>query len=204
MRFFSNVGSPKAVNECFEAIAVVLPHAIDLINGLPGNEHSHVEESQSKPSSQNHQMASHRHICPNKTGTGTDDDRNSTFPMISVDSAHKIILNQIHKIEFSHRDFVSPINIPEFRASIKDGYAVKANGSCKGHKKVISSISAGDDVVHDDFDGNFCFKINTGAIVPDAANAVVQIEDTKLIKTENGIEKEIEILIEPMPELDIR
>lgn len=196
-------GSPKAVDECFAAIVEVLPHAIDLINGNQGNVRKSHGESQSTLNL-NVAATPHRHICPHKTGTGGDDDRNSPFPMIAVDVALKTILNAIHRNEFSHRDYKSPINIPEFRASIKDGYAVKANSSCKGVKKVIGYISAGDDVVHEDFDGNCCFKINTGAAVPDFADAIVQVEDTKLIKAENGIEKEVDILIEPTQGLDIR
>lgn len=194
-------GSPKAVDECFAAIVDVLPHAIDLINGHQGNVRKSHGESQST-STQNIPLVTHRHICPQKTGTGADDDRNSPFPMIAVDVALKTILNAIQHNEFSHRDYKSPINIPEFRASIKDGYAVK--GSCKGIKKVIGYISAGDDVVHGNFDSNCCFKINTGAAVPNFADAIVQVEDTKLIKAENGVEKEVEILIEPSQGLDIR
>lgn len=196
-------GSPKAVNECFTAIVDVLPHAIDLINGHQGNVQKSHENSQSIQKLNNN--ISHVHVCPHKTSTGSnDDDRNSSFPMIAVDVALKTILDAIQRTEFFYHDFKSPVNIPEFRASIKDGYAVKANGSCKGVKTVIGYISAGDDIVHQDFDDKCCFKINTGAAVPVFANAIVQIEDTKLIKTENGMEQEVDILIEPTLGLDIR
>lgn len=124
--------------------------------------------------------------------------------MIGVDIALRTIFNAIRGAKFSHSDFRSPVNIPEFRASIKDGYAVKANGACRGVKKVIGYISAGDDVVHQDFDSECCFKINTGAAVPDFADAIVQVEDTKLIKVDNGIEQIVDILMEPSPGLDIR
>lgn len=200
-------GSPKAVDECFTAIVDILPHAIDLINGHQGNvRKSHEAESHADSQSApipSTQIAIHRHICPHKTGTGAKDDRNSTFPMIAVDDALKTILNSIRRTEFAHRDFQSPINIPEFRASIKDGYAVKSSGG-KGIRKVIGYIGAGDDVIQHDFDSDSCFKINTGAAVPDFADAIVQIEDTKLIKSENGVEREVDILIEPTKGLDIR
>lgn len=199
-------GSPKAVDECFMAIIDVLPHAIDLINGNQGSvDKSH--EAESKPTNnvnQNNHVANNIHICPHKTGSGAADDRNSPFPMIAVDVALNIILDAIQNTHFSHSHFKSPVNIPEFRASIKDGYAVKANGSCKGIKRVIGYISAGDDIIRRDFDSDSCYKINTGAAVPDFANAIVQIEDTNLIKSENGTEKEVEILIEPTEGLDIR
>lgn len=199
-------GSPKAVDECFMAIVDILPHAMDLINGHTGNvRKSHENESQASENlDKNVYAATHKHVCPHKTGTGAVDDRNSPFPMIAVDAALKMILDAIQCSEFSHRDFKSPVNIPEFRASIKDGYAVKANGSCKGVKKVIGYISAGDDIVSHDFDGDACYKINTGAAVPNFANAIVQVEDTVLIREENGVEKEVEILIEANEGLDIR
>lgn len=191
-------GSPKAVDECFMAIIDVLPHALDLINNeQTANVHS-------SHASQSIGMASHKHICPHKTGTGADNDRNSPYPMVPVDVAIKTILDRIQSIPFAYRDFKSPINIPEFRASIKDGYAVKATGSCKGIKNVIGYISAGDSIVNNDFDENSCYKINTGAAVPYHANAIIQIEDTKLLRSANGIEQEIEILIEPTIDLDIR
>ncbi|XP_031635110.1 molybdenum cofactor synthesis protein cinnamon [Contarinia nasturtii] len=195
-------GSPKAVEECFMAIVDVLPHAIDLINGHQDNVRKSHGESQAEQIGQNTSV--NKHICPHKTGTGGDDDRNSPFPMIPVEDALLKIFNAIKNVEFSHQYFKSPINIPEFRASIKDGYAVKANGSCKGVKKVIGYISAGEDVIRQDFDSDSCFKINTGAAVPDFANAIVQVEDTKLIKAENEIEQIVDILLEPTTGLDIR
>lgn len=191
-------GSPKAVDECFMSIVDVLSHAIDVINGENEKVHkSHATQSIGMP-------LQHQHICPHKTGTGADDDRNSPFAMIAVDVALKTVLDRIQSNAFAYRDFKSPVNIPEFRASIKDGYAVKANGSCKGIKKVIGYISAGDDIVHDDFADESCYKINTGAAVPSHASAIIQIEDTKLIRSANGVEQEIEILIEPYDGLDIR
>lgn len=40
--------------------------------------------------------------------------------------------------------------------------------------------------------------------MPECCDAIVQIEDTKLISEEKGVEKEVEILIEPVKGLDIR
>lgn len=198
-------GSPKAVDECFMAIVDVLPHAIDLIVGHTANvRKSHHETTSHTQSNLSSTIGTHKHVCPHKTGTGALDDRNSPFPMIAVDVALKTILDVIQNVEFSHQHFKSPVNIPEFRASIKDGYAIKTNGSCKGVKKVIGYISAGDDIVLEDFDYDSCYKINTGAAVPHFANAIIQVEDTKLIKSEDGIEKEVEICIEATEGLDIR
>ena len=51
-----------------------------------------------------------------------------------------------------------------------------------------------------------CVRINTGGPVPAGADAVVQVEDTRLAeKSADGKgEKTVEILVEPPPGLDIR
>ena len=51
-----------------------------------------------------------------------------------------------------------------------------------------------------------CVRINTGAPVPAGADAVVQVEDTRLVRaSEDGkVELEIEILSSPKPGQDIR
>ena len=51
-----------------------------------------------------------------------------------------------------------------------------------------------------------CIRINTGAPVPAGADAVVQVEDTRLVRaSDNGkTELEIEILYPPSPGQDIR
>lgn len=59
-------------------------------------------------------------------------------------------------------------------------------------------------VVSEDFPDNCCYKINTGAPVPDFADCVIQVEDTKIVVTESNMEKVIEILVEPTVDLDIR
>lgn len=55
-----------------------------------------------------------------------------------------------------------------------------------------------------DFADDECFKINTGAPVPDFADAIIQVEDTKLIKSSDGVERLVEILVDPTENLDIR
>lgn len=51
-----------------------------------------------------------------------------------------------------------------------------------------------------------CVRITTGAPIPELVDAVVQVEDTKLVKSsEDGREElEIEILKEPFAGQDIR
>lgn len=207
-------GSPKAVSECFMAIVDVLEHAIDLINGNDKQSNGHHDNSHAVPvqngsvSSGDGDGAVKRpvHICPHKTGTGKGSDRNSTYPMLAVDDALKIILDAVDRAMFNAEDYKATINIPGFRASMKDGYAVKIDSEpFEAEKKVIAYVGAGEDIIEKDFASNECFKINTGAALPDFANAVVQVEDTELLeKNADGTEKTVKILQQPTVGLDIR
>lgn len=145
-------GSVKAVTECFEAIKDIIPHAVQLIvNDLSNvkSTHDYVQSGFNHHHHHHHNIHHHTHVCPNKTNTGGKDDRNSAFPMIDVDRAQDIIFENTNKFA-SVQSFASGVDIPPFRASIKDGYAMKAGGG-KGVKKVLGYISAGDRV---------CFFLN--------------------------------------------
>lgn len=160
-------GSVKAVTECFEAIKDVIPHIIHLlVNDLPhvksthefvqgqsqshshrhshgyrhGHSHGHGHHHEHKHGHNHHHQ---QHACPTRTKDGPD-DRSSAFSMIEVDWAQNIIFENTPRFADSQK-FVSTVNIPPFRASIKDGYALRAS-SGKGVKKVIGYISAGDPV----------------------------------------------------------
>lgn len=193
-------GSKKAVQECFDAVRDVVQHAVELIIG----EVECVRETHRVVQTTNEPIAPKRtlHVCPHKIGTGAADNRDSPFPMIDVEDALKAILNGVQPWHRTFETF-SPINIPEFRASIKDGYAAKAIGG-KGIKRVVAYISAGDPIHRGDFAPDECFKINTGAPVPDFADAIIQVEDTRVVGTQNGVEKEIEMLTDPIKDLDVR
>lgn len=145
-----------------------------------------------------------RHVCPHKTAKlGDENDRNSPFPMIDVNVALKKVLSIVKRLS-DPVEVKSPMDCPPFRASIKDGYAVKSSAKSK-QRFVIGYIPAGDPVIQTDFAENECFKINTGAAVPKFADAIIQVEDTKLIDTEtDGREHQIELLLLPKANCDIR
>uniref|UniRef100_A0A2M4AQU4 Putative molybdopterin biosynthesis protein n=2 Tax=Anopheles triannulatus TaxID=58253 RepID=A0A2M4AQU4_9DIPT len=191
-------GSKKAVQECYESIVDVLPHVLNL---LSDGEIDRVRETHHEVQ-QGESGIKRAHVCPHATGKGTDDDRNSPYPMISVDEALQKILSTLPSIETA-KPQMSRVNIPPFRASIKDGYALKSIGG-KGMKKVIGYIAAGDAIVRTNFTIDECYKINTGAPLPDHADAIIQIEDTKVISRENDYEGMIEVLTDPEPALDVR
>jgi gephyrin len=145
-----------------------------------------------------------KHVCPHKTAVAGDkNDRNSPFPMLDVDVALDKIFAKVKRLTEPEM-MRSPMDCPPFRASIKDGYAIKSVSTAK-RRKVIGFISAGDKIVRDDFADNECYKINTGAAVPKFADAIIQVEDTKLVKCKSdGAEDEIELSIIPQAKCDIR
>lgn len=160
-----------------------------------------------QPLDLHHHQRHIQHVCPFKVGNSNDDsDRNSRFPMVAVEDAISLIMANLEKIYDEQYDDIpqrSSINIPPFRASVKDGYAIKACGG-KGVKNVIKIISAGDGIIRADFKVDECFKINTGAPIPNYADCIVQVEDTKLLEIKDDLEKKVEILTEPSISLDIR
>lgn len=59
-------------------------------------------------------------------------------------------------------------------------------------------------VISNDFAGDCCYKINTGAPVPIFADCVIQVEDTKIVELDSGVERIIDIIVDPSMDLDIR
>jgi len=91
-------------------------------------------------------------------------------------------------------DVVARDPLPPFPASIKDGYAVIASDGI-GLREVIGFSNAG--TVPSDFElrSGYCVRINTGAPVPNGADAVIQVEDTELTKKSQDGTEELEINI---------
>ena len=110
---------------------------------------------------------------------------------------------------------------PPFRASIKDGYAVVASDG-PGVYPVIGAATAGSTNAGHVVQPSQIIRVNTGGLVPDGADAVVQVEDTRLISTRPVLvdqgsntvseknladeeeEAEVEIAIKVEPGTDIR
>ena len=107
--------------------------------------------------------------------------------MISVQQAKTILNNNIppsktielpllEALNFClAKDVISEINMPPFRQSAMDGYALNLNDSF--NYQLIGEIKAGDSHKFELKPGE-AVKIFTGAAVPDSANAVMQIEKT--------------------------
>ncbi|KAH7136486.1 MoaB/Mog domain-containing protein [Dactylonectria macrodidyma] len=142
--------------------------------------------------------------------------RESPYPMLSVDEALALISKHtpepdvvVSKID---RDVVNSVlaedvkaneNVPAFRASIVDGYAVVVpkDGQLKGVFPVTAVSHAAPGEIGALKEGEVA-RITTGAPLPPGATSVIMVEDTVLKTiTEDGTEeKEIELQIEGIKE----
>ncbi|CAL1542166.1 unnamed protein product [Lymnaea stagnalis] len=142
--------------------------------------------------------------------------RESPYPMLSVEQAVSKVLENSHIMPTEMVDIKRALGrylassvhaaepLPPFRASIKDGYAVRADDGA-GVRMVLGESSAGD-VPEKTVTSGFCMRINTGAPVPSGADAVVQVEDTELTEASIDGRQEIQIKILKFPTVgqDIR
>lgn len=126
--------------------------------------------------------------------------------MISYQDALDIILAESHALEtvdisifdplvlgmVLNSDIVSSKSVPEFRASVVDGYAaISSDGP--GQYPLVSVSTAGEIKVLPLIVPGQISRVATGAAVPIGSDAVIMVEDTDLISSENGEEKIVEI-----------
>ena len=98
---------------------------------------------------------------------------NNTAP--TKDSEVKKVIEALGCTIFE--DVLSPIDMPPFRQSAMDGYALNMNGN--GIYTIIGEVKAGDSH-HPILKKGNAVRIYTGAAVPDTANAVVMQERTSV------------------------
>lgn len=212
-------GSLKGSQECFQFVLPALPHAIEVLRGSPNVGATHA--SMKGPA---HSPGVTHHECPHKShGRAIRDlskvaerDRHSPFPLVPMDKALSVVMDNAHclpktvvALEDSlgymlASDVFAKEPFPPFPASIKDGYAVLAADG-PGERLVLGPVTAGEVTVLHVFSGHV-MRITTGAPVPPGADAVVQVEDTELLESDNDgrTEKKIKILTSPKPGQDIR
>ncbi|XP_056282000.1 gephyrin a isoform X2 [Pseudoliparis swirei] len=142
--------------------------------------------------------------------------RMSPFPLTSMDKAFITVLEMtsILGIEvINYRDGLGRVlaqdiyakdNLPPFPASVKDGYAVRAADG-PGDRFIMGESQAGQQPTHTVMPGQV-MRVTTGAPIPCGADAVVQVEDTELLReSEDGTEElEVRILVQARPGQDIR
>uniref|UniRef100_A0A8B9LR62 Gephyrin n=1 Tax=Astyanax mexicanus TaxID=7994 RepID=A0A8B9LR62_ASTMX len=148
--------------------------------------------------------------------------RMSPFPLTSMDKAFITVLEMTPVLGteiINYRDGMGRVlaqdvyakdNLPPFPASVKDGYAVRAADG-PGDRFIIGESQAGEQLL------TYCtiikclmpgqvMRVTTGAPIPCGADAVVQVEDTELLReSEDGTEElEVRILVQARPGQDIR
>ncbi len=107
--------------------------------------------------------------------------------MITVEEAFELVQNNIHPTNTSEnklvldsagyvlfKDVFSPINMPPFRQSAMDGYALNLQNNEETYT-VIDEVKAGDDH-HPVLKAGEAVRIFTGSAVPDSANTVIMQE----------------------------
>ncbi|KUI68565.1 Gephyrin [Cytospora mali] len=164
-----------------------------------------------------------RHTKPNDNPMSNDPSlgptrrhRESPYPMLSVEDALALIqentpapaviscnvdTNLVGAV--LAEDVKATENVPAFRASIVDGYAVVVpkDGNMKGVFPVTSVSHAAPGQAKELEEGEIA-RITTGAPLPSGATSVIMVEDTVLkSKTEDGQEeKEVELLADNVKE----
>ncbi|KAL3103309.1 hypothetical protein niasHS_002495 [Heterodera schachtii] len=151
--------------------------------------------------------------------------RQSPWPAIPMAMANKIVedqfgavldkLRHVEEKEASSPDLLGAVlaesvhalaPVPPFRASVKDGYAVIASDGV-GARRVIAAhtakISEGRSAENAIGTGE-CVRITTGAMVPRGADAIVQVEDTRVLQHNEEEELTVDIMKEPREGQDIR
>ncbi|CCH41277.1 putative gephyrin [Wickerhamomyces ciferrii] len=149
-----------------------------------------------------------RHIISNDLNKPiTQRARSSPYPMIEVSEAlelinkhtpkSEIIIKQINDPSITGyilaEDIYADINVPNFEASIVDGYAV-INTDGPGIYKVVQVSHASPSLPNFLKPGEIA-RVTTGAPIPQGANAVIMVEETELVSTKNNGEEEDEIKI---------
>ncbi|CUG87754.1 molybdopterin cofactor biosynthesis protein, putative [Bodo saltans] len=146
-------------------------------------------------------------------------DRESVWPMIPMTDALSIIHDTVLSCGVRRTEYLplhrtlghvlaepvtSDFPHPPFRASIKDGYAVIASDG-PGLYPVVGTLVAGS---HPDgfmLQPKHICRVNTGGPVPHGADAVVQVEDTKVMDvTPEGEELTVFVMSRAKPNQDIR
>ncbi|XP_076730107.1 gephyrin b isoform X9 [Maylandia zebra] len=142
--------------------------------------------------------------------------RMSPFPLTSMDKAFITVLEMTAVLGteiINYRDGMGRVlaqdvyakdNLPPFPASVKDGYAVRAADG-PGDRFIIGESQAGEQPTQTVMPGQV-MRVTTGAPIPCGADAVVQVEDTELLReSEDGTEElEVRILVQARPGQDIR
>ncbi|KAK2676033.1 MoaB/Mog domain [Fusarium oxysporum f. sp. vasinfectum] len=197
-------GSPKGAKENLQAIVKTLPHAC--IQAAGGN-------SRALHSGGIKKLEAEAGLTGGDTHSTAAD---SPYPMLPVEEALSLIeehtpepevisapVNQSIINSVLAEDVKARENVPAFRASIVDGYAVVApkDGQLKGVFPVTAISHASPGEIGALNEGELA-RITTGAPLPPGATTVVMVEDTilKTMSEDGKEEKEVEIQVDGVKE----
>ncbi|UKZ73525.1 hypothetical protein TrVFT333_001172 [Trichoderma virens FT-333] len=192
-------GSPKGAKENLQAIIKTLPHACLQAAG---------SNSRALHAGGIKKLEADANIDRSPLGSAKR-YRESPYPMVSVDDALALISEhtpepQTESVKVDDKivglvlseDVKAKEDVPAFRASIVDGYAVVVpkDGNVKGVFPVAGVSHAAPGEIPPLKEGEIA-RITTGAPLPPGATAVIMVEDTTLkTMTDDGKEeKEVEI-----------
>ncbi|XP_058149230.1 gephyrin isoform X5 [Dasypus novemcinctus] len=212
----SRVGSLKArLPSCSSTYSVSELHSrLEGLKDEPWRNRGYDLRVQSRCSSkENILRASHSAVDITKVARR---HRMSPFPLTSMDKAFITVLEMTPVLGTeinNYRDGMGRVlaqdvyakdNLPPFPASVKDGYAVRAADG-PGDRFIIGESQAGEQPTQTVMPGQV-MRVTTGAPIPCGADAVVQVEDTELIReSDDGTEElEVRILVQARPGQDIR
>ena len=176
------------------------------INHHQSHSHTHHDGGHRPPKP--HITSKQRQLLSNQLNVSVSDrQRKSPFPMLTVQEA----LQHIKAHALNKDVIVLPVNdqlvgyvaatsilaaedVPNYRASIVDGYAVKTSDG-PGEYTVASSARAATSEASI-MSSNEVVRITTGAQVPEGADAVTMVEDTLVASKDesSGEEKTVKIL----------
>ncbi|SJL02520.1 uncharacterized protein ARMOST_05851 [Armillaria ostoyae] len=192
-------GSTKAVTENVQALLQggVLKHAIELIRGGTGQQvHSQIGSSH-----HHHNHDHHGHRIPQPRTNITHDPsasvstrhRISPFPLISFEDAMDMIMTTVTPALVGYvlaQDVYASHDVPATPTTNVDGYAVICDAIDANGTYTVTTPQQSKSLSP----GKIC-RVNTGAPLPAGANAVIMVEDTELLTTDDdGEEVEIRLL----------
>ncbi|KAH7862116.1 hypothetical protein Vadar_000157 [Vaccinium darrowii] len=139
----------------------------------------------------------------------------SSSTMIAAEEALQIVLRVAQRLppvsvplhealgKVLAEEITAPDPLPPYPASIKDGYAVVASDG-PGEYPIIIESRAGNDGVGVTVTPGTVAYVTTGGPIPEGADAVVQVEDTEIIKGDSTEGKRVRILVQTSQGVDIR
>ncbi|KAJ2724613.1 hypothetical protein GGI07_001866 [Coemansia sp. Benny D115] len=200
-------GSKKGSTENLQQILRVLPHAVETARAHSGTRHLHTKENPrlgmcgcSRPDDEDTSAAQNK--TDDLGAAVSQRARKSPYPMIPVQTAQTMVLENIQPLSEKSiriadvrpgmvlaRDVVSVEPVPAYPASVMDGYAVIA-ADCPGDLRVLGANTAGTTSSSTmQVTSGTAIRVATGAPVPPGADAVIMVEDTKLLEADSSGEE---------------